>query len=523
MPKRKRSDVRASSGGHNSETTLSVSVSAAAAAPLDRSQADRSSGSISGADVRYAIKCSRNNLNAISVSLETENLKSGEKERKAQLVKLRNALKLFATPLTLHLARFPEYDKCAPGIIPGSVAKELKAFISGLEKIFEARAPDLFKNWNQLIAALPKTWGVSFSVPLPFPHEANSYSKTDDTRSGGTPLIENHDSLQVYPNDSAPKHVRINFVGGSGSQELPNKSSGSRSTQPPVIDLSDLDFECEEPFRSQLLTAGTGQKLEMGTKGFHGYFSANILSSEESSKRFTGNCELGRYTFNEMFDTLGAIHLAPNVPYEKKIDAIIKITDGFARERALVFQNQTDRSDYLCCWKDLYAWYGSPQHQITIYSGAIQNWKPKNSSTQELASFAGQLANLVVCLNKVDSGNSDANWKNAWNSLLNFAQKEFDEYAVVGIVGWKDEFKFCARDFYQTNPGPKLEGFKCYLYQIASTRDIKSEKMSVMKATFANSAPTPSGKNNSEDVSEHTKVPRPNNGACIVCGADNFL
>ena len=97
MPKSKSSDARASSAGTNSDNTSSVSVSAAAA-----SEPDRSSGSITGADLRYAIKCIQNNFNAISVCLETENLKSGEKERKAQLIKLRNALKLFVSPLVLH-------------------------------------------------------------------------------------------------------------------------------------------------------------------------------------------------------------------------------------------------------------------------------------------------------------------------------------------------------------------------------------------------------------------------------------
>ena len=44
-----------------------------------------------------------------------------------------------------------------------------------------------------------------------------------------------------------------------------------------------------------------------------------------------------------------------------------------------------------------------------------------------------------------------------------------------------------------------------------------------MGATYFSTAPTPSGKNTSEAVSEHNKVPRPSNSACIVCGEDHFL
>jgi hypothetical protein len=114
----------------------------------------------------------------------------------------------------------------------------------------------------------------------------------------------------------------------------------------------DANFVCPEPFRSQILTAGSMTRpITRGNKTVMVYIQENMITPFQP---FTGEKE--DESLKELISRLDLVHRAPvdQIPYKMKIEAVFRCLDGKAKNAVIGYFGGETRQRYLDLWAQLF-------------------------------------------------------------------------------------------------------------------------------------------------------------------------
>ena len=514
--------------------------------PRTAAQVPNLNSAASEDEVLAAISSVNSNLVAISILVATNEL---HKYKSHVLLKYvtgwKASVSFMVQALKTALADFDRFIADQPLAATAEQRDQLLALVTSLEKLLALSAAKMKKDWKKAVEALPVTWGHAFSQVFQKTPGNGSDGSSGSNHSQVNANMSGDNQGSQGPTLTSPQ----NAAGGGGSgtsplvvgQNDPQDASRARSggggsssdaggtpAAAGVDTAVDLSFDWkifDKHFRQQLQRASAGVSLVFGSKGDTGYIDAYIISPDEMDRKFDGTCDLGRMSFTEMFEALTPLHEAPNVPYQRKINAVIRVCDGLAKNKALIYQNKKSRHDYLTLWRDMYLAYGSVQSRINLYSMGIETTQPKDTSIAAVSSCAGHLVSLVTCLNDHDHPeNHNANWRKAWLQLFQHDPARFETYATQELTGWNEIYNLCERTYIRENPGEKLIKYKDYLYRKETAERNRANKFSVMRTSVQTE------KNlSASSSSEPTTAKRPRDAkdnqtnTCIVDGRPHSL
>jgi hypothetical protein len=316
-----------------------------------------------------------------------------------------------------------------------AVKNEFFDLMTSLENLVKIPSNDLIEYWNNKRKQIPQTWGIDFS-----------------------PEDDDQDSSNVV-------------VMTTNTKEKKNQSTDKDD------ELFDQEKELSPDIRTKILLAGTGGNMEM-KKSFPAYLEANF--NTKTTPKFSG--EDPKVGISIIWRFLQEIHLANNVSYANKIEAVLFSLEGEAEERTSGFKNKTKRIDYLNLWKRLFHIYGDLSAEIARQDLIIRTSVPKSMEVKDMASY---VTKLQAALEKLETHGENTREKyiNAWEAIMVYCQSWFEKFVLSkDRRAYYDEHQQDARKYYSENPQGTFTKFCNFIY--CCEKEMKARQQGVYFGNF---------------------------------------
>jgi hypothetical protein len=341
-----------------------------------------------------------------------------------------------------------------------------------LEALMAIPHQDLPKKWETERKRIPATWGIDFS-----PTEEESDEEDDVT-------VEEKKKEEV--------------------------------------DLEDDDFDEDEELpsglRKKILLAGSGPEMEI-KKSFPAHLDSNF--SSKSTPKFSGQDP--KVTISRVWLYLQKIHLASNISYADRIEAVLFCLTGEAEDRNEGYQNKVHRIDYLNLWRDLFLMYGDVSAEIARQDNILRNSTPKSTNIKDIGRYISKIKNALQAL-ATHGEDTPEKYIMAWESIYMYAKGWFEKFAITRDKSYYKEHKQNIRSYYKDKPKQKLERFYNFIYR--SENESKTEQENVAYGIFNTKAQAvPEERKRSREEDHHEKEPpakRQNrDNTCFMCDEDH--
>jgi hypothetical protein len=364
--------------------------------------------------------------------------------------------------------------------------------MTSLENLVAITYDDLLEHWEDERKKIPKTWGIDFS-----------------------PEEDNQDIVVVTTNSNGKKQT-------SETEEKKQISTDKND------DMFDREKELSFEVRTKILLAGTGGKMEI-KKSFPAHLESNF--NTKTTPKFSGNDP--NVGISIIWRYLQEIHLANNVSYADKIEAVLFSLEGEAEDRTSGFKGKTRRIDYLNLWKRLFHIYGDLSAEIARQDSVIRTSAPKSMEVKDMASY---VTKLQAALEKLETHgeNTREKYLNAWEAIMIYAQTWFEKFVLSkDRRAYYDDHQQDARRYYSENPEGKFTKFCNFIY--SSEKEVKKNQENTPIGIFnAKIVPSSNGNNykrpREDDKGEggppqkksNTNYQGPEKEECFICDGKHF-
>jgi hypothetical protein len=320
-----------------------------------------------------------------------------------------------------------------------SVTAEFFDLMASLENLVSIPNKDLVEHWCNERKMIPQTWGIDFS-----PEDDDDEDQTE-------------------------------------SNEVVVVTTKEKEKKQKITDKDDEGFDREKELspdiRSKILLAGTGGRMEI-KKSFPAHLEANF--NTKTTPKFSG--EDPKVGISIIWRYLQEIHLASNVSYADKIEAVLFSLEGEAEERTSGFKNKTKRIDYMNLWKRLFHIYGDLSAEIARQDSVIRTSVPKSMEVKDMASY---VTKLQAALEKLETHGENTREKyiNAWEAIMVYSQTWFEKFVLSkDRRAYYDEHQQDARKYYSENPQGKFTKFCNFIY--SSEKEMKKNQENIPCGIF---------------------------------------
>jgi hypothetical protein len=283
------------------------------------------------------------------------------------------------------MAHLAKYDK---NTFSSLVTAEFFNLMASLKNLVSIPNKDLVEQWNNERKLIPQTWGIDFS-----PEDDDDEDQTESSEVVVVTTKEKEKEKKTMSTDKDDEGF-------------------------------DRERELSPDIRSKILLAGTGGKMEI-KKSFPAHLEANFNTN--TTPKFSG--EDPKVGISIIWRYLQEIHLASNVSYADKIEAVLFSLEGEAEERTSGFKNKTKRIDYMNLWKRLFHIYGDLSAEIARQDSVIRTSVPKSMEIKDMASY---VTKLQAALEKLETHGENTREKyiNAWEAIMVYSQTWFEKFVL---------------------------------------------------------------------------------------------
>jgi hypothetical protein len=227
----------------------------------------------------------------------------------------------------------------------------------------------------------------------------------------------------------------------------------------------DAGFECDETIRYKLITAGSGDRIELGQKSVMAYVDGNMVKPHD---KFSG--ERDEDSIHELFDRLEEIHLAPvqQVSYKMKIESVFKCLEGRARQDVIGFKGAATRLEYLELWRGLFRQYGVTAHDVARQLRLVNEAAPKSTDMRDMMAYMNVLNNAAVTLKRLGFP-KDQIASSLWSSVKNTIPTHLAEYCRRKVRRFDEDYGSDVATWHSIDGLSKFDGFYSYILAYSIT------------------------------------------------------
>ena len=189
-----------------------------------------------------------------------------------------------------------------------------------------------------------------------------------------------------------------------------------------VIELTEEEVfavsNVPEPVRTWIISADTGDPMKLGSKGPFEHFKT---SHGKESNKFTGTHGSASLTFARLQEKLTIYHFAANVSMGDKIELVMELVDGDAKNRVENYGMSPTRYGYFMLWADLYQISSADIQRLHLLQDMIQSTVPADQTYRELGQFVSRVKSLTVQLIPLEDHSAMTRWREAASHIAQFS------------------------------------------------------------------------------------------------------
>jgi hypothetical protein len=271
----------------------------------------------------------------------------------------------------------------------------------------------------------------------------------------------------------------------------------------------DANFVCPEPFRSQILTAGSMTRpITLGNKTVTVYIQENMITPFQP---FTGEKE--DESLKELFSRLDLVHRAPvdQISYKMKIEAVFPCLDGKAKNAVIGYFGGKTQPRYPDLWAQLFQIFCNKGHDVARQIRLINEAAPKSTDASDIMGYMNVLSNAGVRLDMLEFP-QDQIAGLLWNSLLQCVTAHILKYCEHRVPRFDLDFGSDVATWHSTDGYAKFKLFYAYILSRTLAESSTRTVASVLH-NQVNPVPPPVVKKNESKKNSNQKRPANSNGA----------